>query len=798
MAEDRGIEPVDQLLKLCEQPDTFARFIKKLCHRADEKYNSGLFHFKKEAGVTENPDQITPKLIIDDKIFKPILQSLYFEHGSPYHFGVLPVEILGTVYERFLGKVIRLTSGHQAKIEEKPEVRKAGGVYYTPSYIVDYIVKHTVQKQIEGRSADQLLGKKGNPPFRVLDMSCGSGSFLLGAYQCLLEHYLKWYTDHRPEANKKSVFKDARSGQYRLTIETKKRILTTHIFGVDIDSQAVEVSKLSLLLKVLESETGQSLGQQLQFFQDKSLQRVLPNLADNIKCGNSLITPSYFTGKLSVEPEAMKRINPFDWKKGFPDVMTVGGFDCIIGNPPYIRIQTMKEWAPQEVEIYKELFEAGKSGNYDVYVVFIEQGLRLLNHRGKLGFICPHKFFNSKYGEKIRLLVSENKHLSHIVHFGAQQVFEGATTYTCLLFLNKQPSSEFLFAKVDDLLTWRTGGKSTEGRIRTDKLSFKDWHFPVGQGADLFTKLSEMPHKLGDVADIFVGLQTSADDVYIMDFIMETEQIIKLKSKSLNSEFTFEKNLLFPVVSGTDVCRYSPLQNRQYILFPYIIQNKKPILIDFKTIQQNLPKTADYFLKNKHRLENRENSRIKGPNWHGYIYLKNMARQSLIKLCVPRLVDQLHASLDHDGSHFLDNVDVGGVIFNSTYEDQRLEYLLALINSRLIRWFFPQVSAPFRGGWLSANRQFLSLIPFRIIDFQDLTDNTIHNQIITLVNSMVSLHNQIYTLTSEAHREIIQRQIDATDLEIDRLIYSLYKLTPEEIAIVEKGSYWKNAANLIY
>ena len=175
MAEDRGLEPYEQLLKLCERPDIYARFMHDLSRRADEKYNSGLFHFQKESGVDEEPDRVTPKLSVDDKVFKPILQNMYFAHGSPYHFGVMPVEILGTVYERFLGKVIRLTAGHQAKIEEKPDVRNAGGVFYTPAYIVEYIVDRTVGRQIEGRSPAQLAGSKNNPPFRVLDMACGSG-----------------------------------------------------------------------------------------------------------------------------------------------------------------------------------------------------------------------------------------------------------------------------------------------------------------------------------------------------------------------------------------------------------------------------------------------------------------------------------------------------------------------------------------------------------------------------------------------------------------------------------------------
>ncbi|MCX6554730.1 MAG: N-6 DNA methylase, partial [Candidatus Aminicenantes bacterium] len=283
MAEDRGLESYGQLHKLCEQPDIYNRFMSGLCRKADQKYNSGLFHFQKEPGVSDAPDTLTPRLAVDDHALKPILQSLYFEHGCPYHFGVMPVEILGTVYERFLGKVIRLTAGHQAKVEEKPEVRKAGGVYYTPAYIVNYIVLNTIGKQVEGKSRSDLSGSKTKPPFRVLDMACGSGSFLLGAYQFLLDHCLQWYQANPAKKYANAVYQNAK-GETRLTIAERKRILTTHIYGVDIDRQAVETTKLSLLLKALEGENDTSLSKQMTLFHE----RALPNLSDNIKCGNSL------------------------------------------------------------------------------------------------------------------------------------------------------------------------------------------------------------------------------------------------------------------------------------------------------------------------------------------------------------------------------------------------------------------------------------------------------------------------------------------------------------------------------
>ncbi|MEP6474742.1 MAG: DNA methyltransferase, partial [Gemmatimonadota bacterium] len=275
ICEDRGIEPQGQLGGLVNGPHIYQR-LKEVFVSADARYNSGLFHFRSERERSEAPDELTPSLKIDDKVLKEILGGLYYPE-SPYEFSVLPADILGQVYEQFLGKVIRLTSGHQAKVEEKPEVKKAGGVYYTPTYIVDYIVKQTVGQLVEGKTPKDV------DALTVLDPACGSGSFLIGAYQFLLD----WYRDQyqkAPDKHRKQLYQGP-GGVWRLTTPERKRILLNNIYGVDIDAQAVEVTKLSLLLKVLEGESPESLQQELTVFR----QRALPDLADNIKCGNSLI-----------------------------------------------------------------------------------------------------------------------------------------------------------------------------------------------------------------------------------------------------------------------------------------------------------------------------------------------------------------------------------------------------------------------------------------------------------------------------------------------------------------------------
>ncbi|MFO8033680.1 MAG: type I restriction endonuclease, partial [Candidatus Bipolaricaulota bacterium] len=208
ICEDRGIEHYGALQALLNGENIYGR-LSHLFRRADERYNSGLFHFRQEKDRPEPPDELTLALTVDDKVLKDIIRRLYYP-DSPYEFSVLPADILGQVYEQFLGKVIRLTAGHRAKVEEKPEVRKAGGVYYTPTYIVDYIVEHTVGKLLEGKSPQEVGGltknwrpAKTRQPIRVLDPACGSGSFLLGAYQYLLDWYRDRYIEHGPEVHAK-------------------------------------------------------------------------------------------------------------------------------------------------------------------------------------------------------------------------------------------------------------------------------------------------------------------------------------------------------------------------------------------------------------------------------------------------------------------------------------------------------------------------------------------------------------------------------------------------------------------
>ena len=778
MAEDRRLETYGQLLKLCERPDIYPRFMRDLCRRADQKYNSGLFHFQKESGVSEDPDRITPKLAVDDKVFKPILESLYFEHGSPYHFGLLPVEILGTVYERFLGSVIRLTPGHQAKVEPKPEVRKAGGVYYTPAYIVEYIVKHTVGKQIEGRSPAQLAGSAGVPAgssgrrdggatFRVLDMACGSGSFLLGAYQCLLDYCMKWYIEHKPETHKNAVYKDPRTGEWRLTIEEKKRILTTHLFGVDIDSQAVEVTKLSLLLKVLEGETDHSLTLGLLPFSD----RALPNLAYNIKCGNSLIGPDYFTGKLVADPAEIKRVNPFDWNRAFPDAMKAGGFDCIIGNPPYVRqesLSNIKDYLKQNYEAF--------DGVADLYAYFMEQGVKLLRDGGRFSFIVSSSFLRATYGKPLRRTLKKHAAVLRIVDFGGLPVFANAKdTYVCIPLLQKGGKQGTVeVAKVDSLETTNlTDHVSQRGfAIPSDRLSAEAWALKSGEEAAVLAKVTKAGKPLGDYvgAKIYYGVKTGLNEAFIIDSATRN-QLIEQDKKSAE--------LIKPLLGGEDIRRYTFHETGLWLIF-----TRRGVDID------RYPAIRDHLARWKEDLTPRRNKSAKKGRKPGH-YAWHEIQDDVAYYEVfdgPKLIYPDIAK----GPRFC--LDVGGhYLANTAYclgtEDR---YLLGVLNSRLFWFTISNISIPFgvRAGQYRYRLiyQYMEKVPIRVIDFSKSADKSRHDRIVKLVDSMLELYQQLAAAKSEAQKGILQRQIDATDAEIDRLVYDLYGLTPEEIAIVEGKS----------
>ncbi len=788
--EDREIEPENTLLDKTKKTDNVYQSIVPLFRSLDHVYNGLLFkkHFSED-------------LTVDDKVLKDIIKNMSYP-VSPFQFDVIEPEILGRIYEKFLGSKIRLTENHQAKIEEKMEVRKAGGVYYTPEYIVNYIVENTVGRKLSkglqtlAPDGQSLADTRGLTPdeiknIKICDPACGSGSFLLGAYSYLLDYHEKWYAKASAEDKKKykADFYKTQNGEIKVTLEKRGDILRNNIFGVDIDKEATEVAIMSLYLKMLDE--GYDKGERDLFFVKG---HVLPDMTENVKCGNSLIGTDYFDGKLEIDMEEMKEIKPFDWEKEFhltpgPSPQGEGrkdwGFDCVIGNPPYIRIQVLNEWASSQVKYFNEKHITAGKGNYDIFVLFIERGLKLLNTSGHLGYILPHKFFNSQYGENTRKLISDGKHLRKVVHFASDQVFLGATTYTCLLFLDKSPHEKAEIIKVSSIQDWLSNNYE-HGLIDNSTLSSGEWNLSIGGNSALLDKLSAIPANLESVTDrIFQGLKTSADKIYILEERERDENSITVFSRHTEKEYQLEPDLLHPLIKGGDSKKYFLNRNTGLlILFPYLKDsNGKVNLASEAALKSEFPQTYLYLKECKSYLENRENGKMKGDRWYGYIYPKALDVINLPKIFTPDIAPVASYSIDDEGGIYFTGGAAGGygILPKEGIESY---YLLGLLNSRLLDWVNKQSATSMRGGWYSFESRFIKNLPIVLPE----ESKQISEEIKLTVDQMLSAQKECRSAKSDSDKKLYEQKISMLDKKIDDLVYKLYGLTEEDIKIVEGGN----------
>jgi hypothetical protein len=727
ICEDRGIERLMKLQDLLNGERVYPRLC-EIFRRADERYNSGIFHFEKEPG-RESPDTLTLNLNIDDKPLKEIIKRLYYP-DSPYEFSVLPAEILGQVYEQFLGKVIRLTEGHRAVVEDKPEVKKAGGVKYTPVYIVEAIVKKTLGPMLEGKTPLAVV------LISVLDPACGSGSFLIVAYQYLLDWHRDWYVQNlvpllqsglKPsspeirrllpgvEAGKKGRKKEpelpiyqGRGGEWRLTTAERKRILLNNIYGVDIDRQAVEVTKLSLLLKVLEGENDETISKQLKLFQE----RALPDLSNNIKCGNSLIGWDILKDNPGLTQEDIERINPFDWEKEFPEIFLRGGFSVVIGNPPY-----GASFGDAEAAYFRKMYRVFR-GVKDVYTCFMEAGLTLLKKDGKFSFIVPSAWLGGPDYECVRrYLLSYSIDTIVLLPF---DVFADVYIDTAIFVVSKSDT-----LKDHQVLTYIYGKKEKLTSITLAEQDYKS----VSQ--DIWRRTESKKFVL------------EPETIKLLEQIRQRCSSIFGDMVNIKRGVLFDKGLLTKTCISSNSHRYFEGDVFRYQL--NLIANN---WIEFGDQMKERPKEFVWF--NEPRI--------------------------LLRRLVNRR-QRLMATFTSDT--FITNKNLYSVLPKD--KDLPVMVIMGVLNSRLISYLYVnQVTQATKDDFPQVTIKDLKALPF-----PEMIDITYQTRMVSLVDQMLSLHKQLKEARTPHEQTGLQRQIEATDEQIDALVYELYGLTEEEIRIVE-------------
>lgn len=749
ICEDRGTEDYGRLRTVGNGNGTYPRLL-ELFRRADDRYNSGLFHFRDERGRPGAADTLTPDLQLDDKVLKDVLKNLYYP-DSPYEFSVLPADILGQVYEQFLGKTIRLTTGHQAKIEEKPEVRKAGGVYYTPKYIVDYIVENTLGRLLNGPDPEKpkAIPVTKAESIKVLDPACGSGSFLIVAYQYLLDWHRDQYTldprtreedegkIKRHAAGKTPKIYQAKGGAWRLTTNERKRILLNNIHGVDIDSQAVEVTKLSLLLKVLEGETQQQL--QRDFLAER--QRILPDLGHNIRCGNSLIGPDFYDQPdlPDLDDETRYRINVFDWERAFPEIFKQGGFDCVIGNPPYVDIKGH----PREETSYIFAKYASANNRINLFSSFVERGHHVMKAKaGRFSMIIPTSVLASSSYEALRDWILGRSTLVDLARlpnesFGAAA---GEVKVDTVIVTTVSPAAREYDVNVIAYRGYeRIGSISPDSAYVSGPLSSATIQrspqsvWPINATSrhfDLLDKVDGIGSPLTEFVDFCLGLTP-----YDKHRGHSPDQI---KNKVFHAS-TQKDSSFRPLLKGNDVRRYRVDWNGQtWISYGDWL---------------GAPREQKFFVKPR-------------------ILVKQIIDWSSLRIWAAYTDTELYNTQN---------------AFNLLSKGREsLLFLLGLINSRLLNFyhskrFLDEFKMRFQKILIKDCKQF----PIRPIDFTNPSDIESHDKMVSLVERMLELHeDQAREKNPETLRRI-EEDIAITDRRIDRLVYQLYNLTDDEIALVE-------------
>jgi type I restriction-modification system DNA methylase subunit len=757
ICEDRGFEPFETLRGI-----TSYQALKALFAAAGQKYGSGLFSTLEEDSLT-----------VSDAVIMEIFQNLYYPNSS-YEFSVIDPYIIGQIYELFLAESLVLQEDGHITAQEKPEVVDSQGAVNTPKNITDIIVEETLHPLYDGKTPGETV------QYRIADICCGSGNFLLSSFEYIVNFHIEFYRRHDAEnaMRRGDICQQPGSTNFILAYEKKRAILQNNIFGVDIDPLAVEVSKFSLLLKALENTSLE----EVEAFRQRTHKRFLPNLDENIKNGNSLVDMSYARFNRSVYQDAalMNKLKMFDWDAAFGNRK----FDAIVGNPPYIRVQNMVHYSREEYDFYKSEdspYATAQTDTLDKYYLFLEKGLALLNEHGILGYIIPHKFMNIQAGRELRGLLTSVSCVRKILHFGTHQVFRNRSTYTCILVLSKQANPTFEIGFVQNWNQFLFDHSAEYQPYPAAYISGQPWEFLPRNIAAHLEQIAPSCVPLSSLADIFVGVQTSADPIYIIRADREDHDFIYSHDPQ-GREFQIEKGILRKSIYDTRLVRYEKIVANSFIIFPYKRVNAKPAVYSTDEMITLYPHAYAYLNEFREKLDQRNMPSRTDENWFAFGRSQSIRRfLSGEHLIWPVLSTSSNYVYDNEMVVFTGggNGPFYGLEMKSSSRES-IFYIQAILNHWLMELLVKNKASAFRGDYYSHGKQFIATLPIYKIDFENPAETAKHDQIVELVRTIMQLKEQAAAAPNAVQRTVFGHSIAAVTKDLNHAVSELYQVESQK------------------
>lgn len=748
MCEDRGIENENVLRAFADRRDFVE--IQRLFRRMDERYNTGLFD------VDDDPFQRDYQL--ETELFLSIVDDVYLPR-APYTFSVLDSDFLGQVYEVFLTQRLSVDDG-VLSLKDKP-VYEDREIVTTPQVIVDELSKRTLhgcfsQKRGGGASLpfDEMRG------LRVLDIAVGSSRFLLKAFDLLVEEAVRYYqaVGHHGEIFQRSV------GDWQLCFTKKKEILTNCLFGIDIDYSAVEVARFSLIVRLLEDENANTL---------PTGRKILPNLNANVIWGNSIVDERFVR-------EDDEKTLPLRWS----DAFNFENFDIIVGNPPYMKTEEMKGKFPEEFAFYKKYYTTPYR-QFDKYFVFLERAIQKVKPDGWIGMIIPNKWITIESGEKVRKLLSTAGLVSEIVDFGSEQIFRGKSIYCCLLILNRSAREEIDYQYVQRFHEWSVDPVIRKLRLPATLLQeygASAWVLPSNElETNILKGLFSNSMKLGEVCDVFNGIQTSAEKIFAIDNWTERRGGL-IRFEKDGQEWIIEKGITKPYLTDENlVGSFLILKYDCLVIFPYHFNGRgEAVPYNRRELSERFPLAYRYLEAHRARLLRRD-VQPKPPESEFYRYGRH---QSLaVAFSAPKIVACVNQrgdkyALDQNGIGIASGGTAGEIGISNPKHGYSIYFILGLLNFKGVEYYCRKRGSPFRGGWFARGTAAIWDVPVPIVNLEQPSPRKeLHDEIVVEVRRIIALLGEAEGQGFSGRRmELHKRNLSSAKRKIDRNFSILYGL----------------------